>query len=54
MVLEYNALQAGLSLAPLSLTMFGRRSSPAAQAGNRRPANMVRAGFALRWSACSP
>ena len=27
MVLEYNAMQAGLSLAPLSLSMFGRRAA---------------------------
>jgi hypothetical protein len=47
MVLEYNALQAGLSLAPLSLSMFfvallaGRRS------GKRRPASIIRIGFLL-------
>ena len=45
--LGYNALEAGLSLAPLSLTMFfvavlaGRRS------GRRRPASLIRAGFAI-------
>lgn len=47
MVLEYNAMQAGLSLAPLSLSMFavallaGRRSS------GRRPATIIRWGFVL-------
>lgn len=46
MVLEYNALWAGLSIAPLSLTMFvvallaGRR-------GRGRPANVILLGFAL-------
>ena len=46
MVLEYNALQAGLSIAPLSLSMFvvallaGRRSKG-------RPANLILMGFAL-------
>ena len=55
MVLEYNALQAGLSLAPLSLSMFatailaGRRSrQPAAE--QHHPGG-VRAPAA---SACSP
>ena len=48
MVLEYDAMEAGLSLAPLSLSMFGvallagRRGRTAAP----RPA-IVRAGFAL-------
>lgn len=46
MVLEYNALQAGLSIAPLSLSMFvvaiwaGRR-------GKGRPANLILIGFSL-------
>ncbi len=46
MVLEYNALQAGLSIAPLSLSMFvvallaGRRAKG-------RPANLVLVGFAM-------
>ena len=48
MVLEYNALQAGLSLAPLSLSMFaiaiaGRDAARAI--GARR--SIIRAGFAL-------
>jgi EmrB/QacA subfamily drug resistance transporter len=47
MVLEYNALQAGLSLAPLSLSMFGTALLAGRRAGNRRPASIIRAGFAL-------
>src|SRR5213078_1232828 len=47
MVLEYNALQAGLSLAPLSLTMFGVALLAGKKAGNRRPAAIVRAGFGM-------
>ena len=37
MVLEYNALQAGLSLAPLSLSMFAVALLAGKQAGKRRP-----------------
>jgi hypothetical protein len=43
MVLEYNALKAGLSLAPLSLTMFavavlaGRRAARPASSGPGSP-----------------
>ena len=47
MVLEYNALQAGLSLAPLSLTMFGIALLAGKKAGKRRPAGIVRWGFLL-------
>jgi EmrB/QacA subfamily drug resistance transporter len=47
MVLEYNALQAGVSLAPLSLSMFAVALVAAKQAGTRRPAGIIRAGFAL-------
>jgi EmrB/QacA subfamily drug resistance transporter len=47
MVLEYNALEAGLSLAPLSLSMFGMALLAGRRAGGRRPAGLVRAGFAL-------
>jgi EmrB/QacA subfamily drug resistance transporter len=46
MVLEYNALQAGLSLAPLSLTMFATALIAGKKAGNRRPSTIVRLGFA--------
>jgi hypothetical protein len=41
MVLEYNAMQAGLSLAPLSLTMFGVALLAGKKAGKRRPAGIV-------------
>ena len=47
MTLEYNAMQAGLSLAPLSLSMFGMAMLAGRKAGKRRPANIVLAGFAL-------
>jgi len=47
MVLEYNALQAGLSLAPLSLSMFGVAMLAGRRAGRRRPSTIIRAGFAL-------
>ena len=47
MVLEYNAMQAGLSLAPLSLTMFGTALLAGKKAGNRRPSQVIRAGFVL-------
>jgi MFS family permease len=45
--LEYNALQTGLTLAPLSLTMFGAAVLAGRRAGNRRPASIIRWGFAL-------
>ena len=47
MVLEYNALEAGLSIAPLSLSMFGTALLAGRRAGRRRPAAIIRAGFAL-------
>ena len=47
MVLEYNALQAGLSLAPLSLSMFGTAILAGRRAGTRRPSSIIRAGFGL-------
>jgi len=47
MVLEYNAMQAGLSLAPLSLSMFGMALLAAKKAGGRRPSSIIRLGFAL-------
>ena len=47
MVLEYNALQAGLSLAPLSLTMFAIALFAGRRAGRRRPSVVIQAGFAL-------
>jgi hypothetical protein len=47
MVLEYNAMEAGLSLAPLSLSMFGFALLAGKKSGGRRPGTIVRAGFAL-------
>ncbi len=47
MVFEYNAMQAGLSMAPLSLSMFAVALLAGKKAGNRRPATIIRAGFAL-------
>jgi EmrB/QacA subfamily drug resistance transporter len=47
MVLEYNSMQAGLSLAPLSLSMFGMALLAGRKAGDRRPSSIIRAGFAL-------
>jgi MFS family permease len=46
MVLEYNALLAGLSIAPLSLSMFGMALLAGRRAG-MRPPSIVRLGFAL-------
>jgi EmrB/QacA subfamily drug resistance transporter len=46
LVLEYNAMQAGLSLAPLSLTMFAVALLAGKQAGKRRPSSIIRLGFA--------
>jgi MFS family permease len=49
MVLEYNALEAGLSIAPLSLSMFGVALLAGRRAGKgkRRPSSFIRLGFAL-------
>jgi EmrB/QacA subfamily drug resistance transporter len=47
MVLEYNAMQAGLSIAPLSLSMFGMALLAGRRAGKRRPSSIIRVGFAL-------
>jgi EmrB/QacA subfamily drug resistance transporter len=47
MVLEYNAMQTGLTLAPLSLTMFGTALVAGKRAGRRRPAALIRAGSGL-------
>jgi EmrB/QacA subfamily drug resistance transporter len=47
MVLEYNAMAAGLSLAPLSLSMFAVALLAGKRAGGRRPAGIIRMGFAL-------
>jgi len=47
MTLEYNAMEAGLSLAPLSLSMFAVALLTGKLAGDRRPAHIVMAGFVL-------
>jgi EmrB/QacA subfamily drug resistance transporter len=47
MVLEYNAMEAGLSLAPLSLTMFAVALLAGRKAGGRSPSRLILAGFVL-------
>jgi EmrB/QacA subfamily drug resistance transporter len=47
MVLEYNALEAGLSLAPLSLSMFFVALLAGKKAGKRSPSRIIRGGFFL-------
>jgi EmrB/QacA subfamily drug resistance transporter len=45
MVFEYNALQTGLAIAPLSLTMFAIALLAGRRAGKRRGSVIIRAGF---------
>ena len=47
MTLEYDAMQAGLSIAPLSLSMFGVALLAGRRAGTRRPSTIVQWGFGL-------
>lgn len=47
MVLEYNSMQAGLSMAPLSLSMFAVALLAAKRAGKRRPSSIIMVGFVL-------
>jgi hypothetical protein len=47
MVLEYNALQAGLALAPLSLSMFAASMLAGRLAADRRPSGIIMWGFTL-------
>jgi hypothetical protein len=47
MVLEQNAFQAGLTLTPLSLSMFFVALIAGRRAGRRRPSRIIQAGFAL-------
>jgi EmrB/QacA subfamily drug resistance transporter len=47
MVLEYDAMEAGLSLAPLSLTMFAVALLAGRKAGDRSPSKIIRPGFLL-------
>jgi MFS family permease len=47
MVLEYTAMQSGISIAPLSLSMFFIALMAGRRVGRRRPALIIRAGFGL-------
>jgi len=47
MVLEYDAMQTGLSIAPLSLSMFGVALLAGKRAGKRRPSSIIQFGFGL-------
>ena len=47
LVLEYNALEAGLSIAPLSLSMFAVAVLAGRRLGNRRASPVIRIGFGL-------
>src|SRR3954454_2484602 len=47
MVLEYTAMGAGLTLAPLSLSMFAVALLAGKKAGHRSPSKIIRAGFLL-------
>ena len=47
MVLEYNALESGLSLAPLSLSMFAVALLAGKKAGAHSPSKIIRLGFLL-------
>ena len=46
-VLEYNAMLTGLTVAPLSLSMFGVALLAGKNAAGRRPSGIIRVGFAL-------
>ncbi len=47
MVLEYDAMESGLSIAPLSLSMFAIALLASRRAGKTRPSSIIRMGFAL-------
>jgi len=47
MTLEYNAMKTGITMAPLSLTMFAVAILAGKKAGNRRPSSIIRLGFIL-------
>ncbi|GAA1497793.1 MFS transporter [Paeniglutamicibacter kerguelensis] len=47
MVLGYNAMLSGLSIAPLSLTMFAVAMLAGKRSGSRRPASLIGWGFLL-------
>jgi MFS family permease len=46
MVLDYNALETGLTIAPLSLSMFAVALLAGRLAGTRRPSRVIQLGFA--------
>jgi MFS family permease len=48
MVLEYDAMQAGLSIAPLSPSMFGVALLAGKKVGDRRPSSIIR-GASCSW-----
>ena len=50
MVLEYSAMGAGLSIAPLSLTMFAVALVAGRKAGNRSPSRIILVGFLLMFA----
>lgn len=45
MVFEYTAMQTGLAIAPLSLSMFAVALLAARRAGKRRPSRLIQVGF---------
>jgi MFS family permease len=47
LVMEYNALETGLTLAPLSVTMFLTALVAGKRAGRRRPSSLILAGYVL-------
>lgn len=47
MTLEYNAMQTGLTMAPLSLTMFAIALLAGRLGGKQRPSKVIRLGFIL-------
>lgn len=47
MVFEYSAMKTGLSIAPLSLSMFAVSLLAGRKAGSRRPSRLIQAGFAV-------
>jgi MFS family permease len=47
MVFEYTAMQTGLSLAPLSLSIFVVALLAGRRVGKRRPSRIIQAGFAI-------
>jgi hypothetical protein len=47
MTLEYNAMQTGLTLAPLSLTMFATALLAGKRAAKRRSSSLIRLGFVM-------